>query len=120
MFRCDVPRRPEASDYYDPTENELETAFQREVVAIAKSLGWDYYSPPKKRRGNHGSKEERGFPDLTLTKPPRLMYAELKTEKGVLSARQKRWIDLLSGCPQVEVYVWRPSDLDGIARCLGA
>jgi hypothetical protein len=31
---------------------------------------------------------------------------------------QDRWLALLGQCPGVEVYVWRPSDLDEIAEVL--
>jgi len=53
-------------------------------------------------------------------KPPRFTLAELKRENGRTTPHQDHWLQMLSQCPCVEVYLWRPSDLDGIARCLGA
>ena len=51
-----------------------------------------------------------GFPDLVLVHETRgLVFAELKSEKGRLSHKQQRWIDLLRLAGQ-EVYVWKPSD----------
>ena len=61
---------------------------------------------------------ERGYPDLTLIRPPRLLFAELKRETGKTSTHQDRWLALLRECPGVETYLWRPSDLDAIAAVL--
>ncbi len=61
----------------------------------------------------------RGMPDLILCRPPRVIFAELKTAKGIVSPPQQEWLDLLGQCPGVEVYLWRPGDLEGIANILG-
>ena len=62
--------------------------------------------------------------------PPRLVFAELKTERGELEPAQERVLDVLratagpdtaevygvpeprrdAGSGRIEVYVWRPSD----------
>jgi hypothetical protein len=42
----------------------------------------------------------------------------LKRETGELSKSQVPVIELLRQCPGVEVYVWRPSDFDEVARVL--
>ena len=107
-----MPRRIEASDHYAPALTEKE--FQRQVSDLAKILGWAVYHPWLSIHS------ERGWPDLAMVKPPRLVLAELKREKGKTSPSQDRWLELLRGCPGIEVYVWRPSDMDGIARLLGA
>jgi len=54
-----------------------------------------------------------GWPDLTLARPPELLFAELKAPRGRLSPAQERWIELLRACGQ-EVHVWRPADFDAI------
>lgn len=61
----------------------------------------------------------RGFPDLVLAHPgkKRIIYAELKSEKGKVTPEQQRWLDALRQCGQ-EVYVWRPADIEEIARLL--
>lgn len=51
-----------------------------------------------------------GLPDLIMLRPPRLIFAELKSQHGRLTGRQRVVIGLLERCPQVEAYVWRPSD----------
>lgn len=52
----------------------------------------------------------RGFPDLVLAKPGRLILAELKAQRGRLSAEQVVWRGVLDLVPAVEVYEWRPVD----------
>ena len=61
----------------------------------------------------------RGFPDLVLVHPgkQRIIYAELKSDKGKLTSEQQEWIDVLWECGQ-DVYVWRPADIEEIARLL--
>jgi len=61
----------------------------------------------------------RGLPDLVLCKPPRLIFAELKTEKGIVSPHQQEWLDALAQCLGVEVYLWRPSDIEKVVEILG-
>ena len=102
-----------------------EKDFQRQVVELAKILGWRVYHPFLSKWS------ERGFPDLTMVRARdrRLLFAELKREKGVVSEAQREWIDLLGALDighdrphaddvSVEVFVWRPSDWDEIERVL--
>ena len=76
-----------------------------------------------------------GMPDLVLVRPPRVLFCELKTERGRLTkgrlhptnrGRRTRWTDGqlewladLARCPGVETYLWRPSDAQEIAQILG-
>ena len=89
-----------------------EKAFMKQVVELAKRLHWETYHPWL------SVYSAAGWPDLALVKPPRLILAELKSAKGKVSAAQQKWLDLLRQCPGVEVYVWRPDDLDQIAEVL--
>jgi len=61
----------------------------------------------------------RGFPDLVLAnrEKHRLIFAELKSDKGKLTPSQEEWLDLLKECGQ-EVYLWRPGDIEHIAEIL--
>jgi hypothetical protein len=61
----------------------------------------------------------KGYPDLFLAHPEkkRILWAELKGEKGKLTPDQERWIQILRDCGQ-EVHVWRPSDFDLIVETL--
>jgi hypothetical protein len=87
-----------------------EREWQREVVALAKHMGWRHYHTHDSRRS------EPGWPDLALVRD-RLVLAELKTETGRVSAAQERWLSLLSSAG-VETYLWRPSDRDEVIRVL--
>jgi hypothetical protein len=99
---------------------ESEREFQREVVQRAKSLGWFiFHALPGQGRNKHLTLfiGKRGFPDLVLCRPPRLLFVELKSEKGKVSNDQREWLDALRACG-VEVYVWRPSELERITAIL--
>ncbi len=62
-----------------------------------------------------------GFPDILAAKleAQRIIFAELKGEKGKPTSWQIEWLDLLAYCHQ-EVYLWRPSDLEEIQSILEA
>lgn len=93
-----------------------EKDFLAQVRQLAKLLGWEVYHPFLSKWS------ERGFPDLTLIKDcgetARLVFAELKTEKGKLTEDQMKWQVMLAKVEGIEVYVWRPSDFDNIAKIL--
>ena len=84
-----------------------EKQFQQQVVELAKILGWRVYHPFLSKWS------EKGFPDLTMVRSYRLLFVELKAEKGKVSAPQAEWHEGLSATC-AEVYVWRPSDWDMI------
>ena len=89
------------------TEDQLDHA----IRDLAGYTGWLVYH-------THDSRHSpAGFPDLVLVRPPRLIFAELKSTSGTLSAEQKTWLDQLAEC-NVEVHVWRPEDWDRIVSCL--
>lgn len=83
-----------------------ESEFQAQVIALAKRLGWIVYHTHDSRRS------EKGFPDLVLVRD-RVLFRELKTDKGRLSPEQKFWGELLSKAGS-DYAVWRPSDMQSI------
>jgi hypothetical protein len=89
-----------------------EKEFQRQVLDLAAIYGWSVYHPMLSKWS------ERGWPDLAMVKPPRFILAELKRESGRLSDHQVRWLAMLHDVPGIEVFLWRPSDLDDIAIIL--
>jgi VRR-NUC domain-containing protein len=93
-----------------PPVNERQ--FLKDVRALATQLGWAEYHT------HRSDFSPAGWPDLALCRPPRLVLAELKSEKGKVSDRQQFWLDLLGRCPGIETYLWRPSHLDEIVRIL--
>lgn len=54
------------------------------------------------------SADGKGFFDLILSKPGRLIAVECKSEKGKLSPEQIEWLEAVKGA--CECYVFRPSD----------
>lgn len=109
-----------------------EATLQTEVIRQARGLGWGVTLSARKAmleevaqygvtappldgliyhpRYSLGS--EPGWPDLTLVRrrDRRLLFAELKSEKGFLSTRQAEVLELLEEVG-MEVHIWRPSDL---------
>lgn len=85
-----------------------EAGWRRHVIAWAKAAGWRVTSMHDSRMQTWGT--DRGFPDLLLLRPPRLVLAELKTTRGRLSQPQRDWIADLLRVPCVEVHCWRPTD----------
>ena len=82
-----------------------ERAFQQQVVQLAKLLGWKVQYHWSERFS------PKGWPDLTLARPPHILFVELKTEKGQTTPAQDEWLATLALCGQ-HVFVWRPSDLE--------
>ena len=88
-----------------------EKQFSAQVKGVAEALGWTVY------RTWTSIHSPAGFPDLTMVRPPRLVFVELKTMKGKTPPPQDLWLDRLreSG---VEVYLWRPDEIDAIEELL--
>lgn len=86
-----------------PDKPLSEAAWQKLVRRWARDMGWIVYHT----RYSIGA--DRGFPDLVLLRPPRLMFVELKSNKGKLRPEQEEWLDNLRACG-IEAYVWRPKD----------
>ena len=82
------------------------------IVEMATLFGWRHYHTWSSVHS------PAGFPDLVLVRPPRLIFAELKSQVGRVTPAQKAWLDDLYATPSTEVYLWRPSDLDDIERVL--
>ncbi|MCR4338797.1 MAG: VRR-NUC domain-containing protein [Gemmatimonadaceae bacterium] len=87
-----------------------EKEWQAQVVQLARTLGWRHF------HAYRSTKSPAGFPDLTLVRE-RIIFVELKTERGKLTDAQKDWIEALLHAG-AEAYVWRPADLDRAGRIL--
>ena len=83
------------------------------LLGAAVPAGWMVYHTYDSRRST------AGFPDLVLVKPPVVVFAELKTEKGTPSKAQDEWLEQLGLCTDLSVHLWRPSDWDEIEERLG-
>jgi hypothetical protein len=101
-----------------------EAAFTATVLELARVLGWRvvHFRPARTARGwrTPVQGDGAGFPDVVLVKPPRVIFAELKSDTGTVSPQQRAWLDALGRCPGVEAHVWRPRDLREIEASLRA
>lgn len=90
-----------------------EADLREQIRDLCKLFGWLMYFSWTSLHS------PRGFPDLTLVHPEkkRVIFAELKAEKGKLTPYQEQWLEALRECGQ-EVYLWRPHDIDEIVEIL--
>jgi hypothetical protein len=90
---------------------ETEASFQASVVRYAELMGWRCFHVYDSRRSR------AGFPDLVMVRRPRVIFAELKSERGKLARDQFDWLRALDQCGQ-EVYVWKPSQWQILEKIL--
>lgn len=98
---------PKSRDPNQWTEAELDSALRE----ASKDAGWIRYHTYRSVRS------PAGFPDLVLVRPPEILFVELKSAKGKLTAEQETWLASLRACG-LEVYVWRPADYEDALRRL--
>lgn len=104
-------QRPGVAPEPPPTFAD-EGKFQAAVIAKAKECGWTVYHTYDSRRS------EDGWLDLAICRPPRLLFWELKSEKGKLTPAQKKWLNLLRKCDGVEADAFWPKDWERIVKLL--
>lgn len=117
-----------------------EREFQRQVTDLAELFGWQWahFRPAQTARGWRtpvSGPLGAGFPDLVLARPKdgRLIFAELKRDGAKTTPDQDRVLELLEQVagpergsrnfdpavrPQVEVFIWRPADLEQVMAVL--
>lgn len=94
-----------AADYLAAQARAMtEKALLEQVRRAAAVLGLACYHTHDSRRS------EPGFPDVVLVGRRGVLWRELKTERGRLTAPQQVWLDRLATTGQ-DARVWRPSDL---------
>lgn len=89
-----------------------EKEFQANVLELATVLRWRTFHVLDSR----GS--AAGFPDLVMVRGPRLVMAELKSERGQLSEPQRVWLDDLGAVQTLDTFEWRPADWPAIEEAL--
>jgi hypothetical protein len=99
---------------------QTERQFLRDVLTLARSLGWTaaHFRPARTEHGWRTPVEAdgAGFPDLVLVRD-RVVFLELKTERGKLSDQQKEWLRALDAAG-AEAYVVRPRHLGLLSSVL--
>ena len=96
--------------------NHPEGDFQQAVIDYAHLCGWwvAHFRPSLQRSGRWSTAVQAdgaGFPDLCMVNQEkgRVLFVELKTEKGQPTAEQHEWLMMLQGCG-CQAFLWRPSD----------
>jgi hypothetical protein len=133
-------RAPSPAELANPMLAWSEARWQQEIDGALRQFGWRAYHT---WRSVHSA---AGFPDVCAIKVRgrhmRLLFAELKSERGKVSEAQAEWLCSLkemadahaallafafppdAPIPQqlarvsVEVYVWRPSQWDRVLEVL--
>jgi len=91
-----------------------ERDWRQQVLTWAEREGWLRYFTFDSRHSI------AGFPDVVLCRPPRLLFCELKTQRGRVTLAQTAWIQALRAVPGIEVHVWRPGDEVAVKHTLSA
>jgi len=98
-----------------------EAAFQQTVIDLAHMLGWKvaHFRPARTEKGwrTPVAADGAGFPDLVLVRE-RVVFMELKSDRGRLSVAQRAWLDDLSAAG-VEAYCFYPDEFDAVRDVLG-
>lgn len=108
-------------------EVQTERAWTAQVIQVAHLHGWlvAHFRPARRADGSWMTPlqaDGAGFPDLVLTRSrgeqvARLLFVELKTERGRLAPLQRRWLEALEAT-SAECYVWRPHDWAEVVEVL--
>jgi hypothetical protein len=110
-------------------EHVTEDDLKDKILDFARLRGWMiHHDRPARKKGRNGEDEwytavegHKGFPDLVLARRGRVIFAELKTHRGVVSPDQKAWLAELApagSIADVDVFVWRPRDWPFIVKVL--
>jgi hypothetical protein len=99
----------------DPIAEMSEATWQEQFIDLAQAHGWKHMHVRRsigKGRKWTTATNVSGYPDLTLwnQRQKRIIFVELKSEKGVASSEQREVLGELRNSGQ-EVYILRPSDL---------
>jgi hypothetical protein len=99
-----------------------EAEFQRQVTDLAEILGWTWVHH-RPAQTAHGWRTPvsgplgKGWPDLIMSRGPRLLACELKAQGKKPTPEQVSVLTVLRDAG-VETHVWQPSDFDEIQAAL--
>lgn len=101
-----IPQRPTWSigEPEPPPADCPEEYFQSLVVDLMERRGWLVW------HDNDPRWNDAGLPDLIAVREDRLIFIELKAERGVMRQHQELWGYLLCRVPGIEYHCFRPCD----------
>ena len=102
---------------FSGVENMKERDLQKWIIQYAEIHGWYVYHVANVR-GQLRSNTAIGYPDLTMARGDRLVFAELKAKRGRVTEPQLRWLNRLQDLKSVECYLWKPTDMETIRELL--
>jgi len=90
--------------------------------------GWRFFHQrPAYERGRPRNAQtgDPGFPDYVCAKNGRVLFVELKSDKGRVSPNQRAWLDAIMPVDSPFTYVrsahvFRPKDWDAVVELLSA
>lgn len=106
-----MTRTPDRIDAAAYRARQTEAEFQSLVVEMAEMLGWLVVHI----RNTVANPD--ALPDLLMWRGDDYLLAELKTERGAVTAKQQQWHEN-AAYRGVTVHVWRPSDWPEIEAAL--
>jgi hypothetical protein len=109
MTRLKIANEIDLSQYR-PKINHAD--YQWQIVKYAKLHGW------KHQYWWRTFKSPKGWLDLVLARPPRLVMAEIKIPPDTIKPEQQEWIDMWKQYPLIECYIWLPDDWDTVVKIL--
>lgn len=121
MVRRQAYRQENAGEALYSTQRETgRDGFTRTVIEAMEWQGWRVYHTTDSRLDTIYGETGRGFPDIMAVRPRdgRILVAELKSETGTLSTEQLIWLGVYMQRSGVEVYTWKPHDIDEIHRII--
>ena len=113
-----------------PADLVTEAEWQRTVEELldANRWRWTHFRPARTAKGwRTALSGHKGMADIIATRGGhpsgsggRLLFLELKSERGVVEDEQHAWLDALDavGCDRIECYVLYPSGKDRAAQIL--
>lgn len=85
--------------------------FHTWLSTTARRFGWRVAH--HKTGGKRGApdKDTKGFPDFVMVRGYRVLFVEVKGDRGDVSDEQREWMRLLEFAGQ-RVYLWTPADME--------
>ena len=90
-----------------------EGEFQKRITDLCDWLGLKWHHETDSRR------TRKGWPDLVICGPEKVIIVELKSPRGKVTKEQHEWLISLSRAG-ISCYVWRPDDWEFARRRLMA